>query len=91
MAAVHWVVCQGPACVIIMLNTLLCKRGLEDAMFIGLVLFKTMGKGGRYTIMVHKAVLECTHAIEQAENVKTAPVGRNARTAGGWQELNKTT
>ena len=65
------------------------------AMFIGLVLLKTMGKGDRYTIMAPKAVLECTHAKEQAGNVKTAPVGRNtgwnARAAGDWQEQNKTT
>ena len=65
------------------------------AIFIGLVLFKTMGKGDRYTIMVHKAVLDYTYAIEQTWNVKTAPVdrnaGRNARTAGGWQEQNKNT
>ena len=27
--------------------------------------------------MAPKAVLECTYAIEQAGNVKTAPVGRN--------------
>ena len=48
------------------------------AMFICLVLLKTMGKGDRYTIMVHKAVLECTHAIEQTGNVKTVLAGRNA-------------